>query len=114
LGQRLLPLLKARGRLRDIGRLFQDPVARLLEEHMCFQPPSALELEMPMNLPDRLLDLMWQSLDNAFRSDAALLISGLLAAGRSLDADAVDREARRLDPSDAMAAGIEKARGRLH
>jgi hypothetical protein len=114
LGQRLLPLLKARGRLSDIGRLFQDPVAHLIEEHACFLPPSGVQYDMPVNLPDKLLDLMWQSLDNAFRSDAAVLLSGLLAAGRSLDADAVDREARRLDPSDAMAAGLEKARGRLH
>ena len=114
LGQRLLPLLKARGRLSDIGRLFHDPVARLLEEHACFQPPPGFTPEPPSNLPDHLLDLMWQSLENAFRSDAALLVSGLLVAGRSHDADAVDREARRLDPSDAMAAGLEKARGRLH
>jgi hypothetical protein len=114
LGQRLLPLLKSRGRLCDIGRLFQDPVARLIEEHACFQPPDGFDPDRSANLPDNLLELMWQSLDNAFRSDAALLLAGLLAAGRSHDAEAVDREARRLDPSDAMAAGLEKARGRLH
>jgi hypothetical protein len=37
-----------------------------------------------------------------------------MAVGRLRDADAVDREARRLDPSDEMVAALEKARGRLH
>jgi hypothetical protein len=114
LGQRLLPLLKARGRLCDIGRLFFDPVARLIEEHACFQPPPGFTPEPAMNLPDSTLDVMWRSLDNAFRNDAAVLLAGLLTAGRAHDAEAVDQEARRLDPSDAMAVGLEKARGRLH
>jgi hypothetical protein len=41
------------------------------------------------------------------------MVTCLLAAGRAVDADAVEREARRLDPSEAMRAALEKARGRL-
>jgi hypothetical protein len=41
------------------------------------------------------------------------VVKCLLAAGRSVDAEAVEREARRIDPSEEMRAALEKARGRM-
>ena len=38
---------------------------------------------------------------------------GCGVAGRSTEADAVEREARRIDPSEEMRAALEKARGRV-
>jgi hypothetical protein len=114
LGQVLLPLLKSTGRVRDIGRLFQDPVAHLIEEHACFQPlPDFSALTGPEGSSD-MVESMWAWLESSFRSDAALLVTGLLAAGRMRDAREVAGEAVRLDPSDEMAAAIARARGRLH
>src|SRR4029078_3265232 len=43
--------------------------------------------------------------------EPALLVNCLLAAGRSADADVVEREARRLDPSAAMRGARVKERG---
>lgn len=45
--------------------------------------------------------------------DAAFMVKCLLAAGRATEADAVEREARRIDPSEEMRAALDSARGRL-
>jgi hypothetical protein len=37
----------------------------------------------------------------------------LCSAGRTTEADVVEREARRIDPSEEMRVALEKARGRL-
>jgi hypothetical protein len=122
---RLIPLLKSHGRLRDIGRIYRDPVAELRRLHSAFQPPSHIA-DDPCSEPDprlgpELQSLMQQVLQEIFEhlpkevvEEAALMVASLLAAGRTADADAVEQEARRLDPSEAMRAALQKARGRLH
>ena len=43
--------------------------------------------------------------------EATLILTCLLAAGRIAEADAVEREACRLDPSEAMRAALQKSTG---
>jgi hypothetical protein len=110
---RLVPLLRASGRLADIGRLYQDPVALIRRTHVNFQPPPDLA---PDEMPPVMRQALQKILDDLPKhviEEAALLVASLLAAGRSADADAVEREARRLDPSEAMRAALQKARGKL-
>jgi hypothetical protein len=121
---RLVPLLKSHNRFRDIGRLYKDPVATLVKTHRNFEPPPHIAAD-PYPEPDpdlrpdvqRLMRQMLQKiLDDLPKhvvEEAALMVTCLLAAGRTADADAVELEARRLDPSEAMRAALEKARGRL-
>ena len=61
----------------------------------------------------QLLEMLLESLPLEVRENAALMVASLLAAGRAEDADAVEREALLLDPSEAMRAGLQKARGKL-
>ena len=121
---RLIPLLKSNDRLRDIGRIYQDPVARLRRVHADFQPPPHIAAK-PYPDPDpdlgpnvnslvrQALRTILDRLPKHVIEEAALMVTCLLAAGRTADADAVEREARRLDPSEGMRAALEKARGRL-
>jgi hypothetical protein len=121
---RLIPLLKANGRLRDIGRIYLDPVARLRRTHADFQPPPHVAAD-PYPDPDpelgpnaqslmrRALQSILASLPKHVVEEAALMVASLIAAGRTTEADAVEREARRLDPSEAMRAALQKARGKL-
>jgi len=51
---RLVPLLKSHGRLRDIGRIYKDPVARFVTTHRNFQPPPHIAADP---YPDRDPDL---------------------------------------------------------
>jgi hypothetical protein len=95
------PQLKSRNRLRDIGRLLKDPVASLVEEHWSLQPPPSFDPKIPAGLPSNLLELVQKSLTDGFRESATRLAS-LLAARRTTDADAVEREALRSDPSEPM------------
>ena len=118
----LVPLLKSHQRFRDIGRLYKDPVATFVKTHRNFQAPPHIAAD-PYPDPDpglspdmqRLMRQMLQQildeLPNHVIEEAALLVTCLLAAGRSADADVVEREARRLDPSEAMRVALEKARG---
>lgn len=117
---RLIPHLQSRGRLADIGRLYKDPVATLVRNHIAFQPPSNVDTEPSADLPPQLhpimrqlLEMLLDELPNHVREDAALMVASLFAAGRMADADAVEREALLLDPSETMRAGLQKARGKL-
>jgi len=117
---RLIPHLESRGRLADIGRLYKDPVATLVRNHVALQPPCDVDTEPSADLPPlgqammrQVLEMVLDALPKQVREDAALMIASLLAAGRVAEADAVEREALRLDPSEAMRAGLQKARGKL-
>jgi len=121
---RLVPLLKSHNRLRDIGLLYRNPVGTFVETHRMLQMPPHVAAD-PYPDPDpklspKMQDIMRQmlrmvldGLTDHIVEDAALMVTCLLAADRTTDADAVEREARRLDPSEKMRAALEKARGRL-
>jgi hypothetical protein len=121
---RLIPVLESHDRFRDIGRLYKDPVATLVRTHIKFQPPPHIAAD-PYPDPDprlspKMNDLMREILQKILDAlpdhvidEAALMVKSLLAAGRTADADAVEREARWLDPSEAMRAALEKARGKV-
>jgi hypothetical protein len=117
---RLVKLLEAQGRFADIGRMYQDPVATLLERHGNYQPPPNVSTEPSPEVSDKVRPLMRQMLQSILAGmsrrvvrDAELMVKCLIAADRKADADAVDREARRIDPSDEMRAALERARGGL-
>ena len=117
---RLIPLLKSNDRFRDIGRLYKDPAATLVKNHLRLLPPPNITADPDPELPANLQSLMRMALQTILDGlpkrvieEAALMVTCLLAAGRSAEADAVEREARRLDPSEEMRAAIQKARGRL-
>ena len=121
---RLIPLLESHDRFRDIGRIYKNPVARLVENHHSFQPPPEIAAD-PYPNPDpelnpkmqgimrQMLEKILHDLTHHVVEDASLMVKCLLAAGRTADADAVEREARRLDPSEKMRAALEKARGKV-
>lgn len=121
---RLIPLLRAHDRLPDIGRIYKDPVARLRGIYADFQPPPHIAAD-PYPDPDPRLEpasvsLMREALRKILDDlpkhvieEAALMVASLLAAGRDLEADAVEREARKLDPSESMRAALQKARGKV-
>jgi hypothetical protein len=119
---RLVPLLKSRSRFQDIGRIYKDPVATLMKTLASFQAPPHIVVDpYPYPAPElsrNLQSLMRQRLQTVLDrlpkhiiEEAALMVTCLLAAGRIADAEAVEREARRLDPSEAMRAALENARG---
>ena len=121
---RLVPLLKSHNRFRDIGRIYKDPVATLVKTHRNFEAPPHIAADpYPDPDPDLRPDLqrlMRQTLQKLIDDlpkhvieEAALMVTCLLAAGRTADAVAVEGEALRLDPSEAMRAALEKARGKL-
>jgi hypothetical protein len=121
---RLVPLLQSHDRFRDIGRLYKDPVATLVKTHRALEPPPDIaadpypdpDPDLKPELQQLMRQMLRQLLDDLPKEvieDAALMVTCLLAAGRTADADAVEREARRLDPSEAMRAALEKARGRV-
>jgi hypothetical protein len=117
---RLERVLKERGRFADIGRLYRDPAATLAKQHHAREPPPHITAEPGPAVPDEIRSLLQQALQTILDDlpkqvieDAAFMVKCLLAAGRSAEADGVEREARRIDPSEEMRAALEKARGRL-
>jgi hypothetical protein len=117
---RLVKLLKERGRFGDIGRLHKDPVATLVKQHRARLPPPDITADPGPNVPETIQPLMRQilqmlldQLPRKVIEDAAFMVKCLLVAGRPAEADAVEREAHRIDPSEEMRAALQKARGRL-
>ena len=99
----LVGLLGERKRWADIGRLYADPLRELANHHRMSEPPPDVEIPPEMLAP--LKTMMAQQ----FRDAAALLSGCLRAAGRGPEADALEREAVRLDPSDEMKQGLAEA-----
>jgi hypothetical protein len=117
---RLIDLLEKRQRFDDIGRLYKDPVATLVKQHRTRLPPPNITAEPGPDVSEKIrphmrkiLQMLLDDLPKQVIGDAALMVKCLLAAGRTVEADAVEREARRIDPSEEMRAALEKARGRL-
>jgi hypothetical protein len=118
---RLVPLLTSRDRFADIGRMYKDPVATFVNFHHTFQAPPHIDADpyhpdpqLSPNLQSVMRQGLRRILDRLPKHvirEATLLVKCLLAAGRTADADAVEREARRLDRSAAMRAALEKVRG---
>jgi hypothetical protein len=102
-GHHLVGLLGERKRWADIGHLYTDPLRELANHHRMCEPPPDDEIPPEMLAP--LKTLMAQQ----FRDAAALLSRCLRAAGRVTEADALEREAVRLDPSDEMKQGLAEA-----
>jgi thioredoxin 1 len=99
----LVGLLGERKRWADIGRLYADPLRELANHHRMSEPPPDVEIPPEMLAP--LKTMMAQQ----FRDAAALLSGCLRAAGRGPEAEALGREAVRLDPSDEMKQGLAEA-----
>ena len=117
---RLVDFLQERGRFCDIGRLYRDPVATLVKQHRQRLPPPDITAEPGPDVSEKvrphmrkILQMLLDAMPKQVIEDAALMVKCLLAAGRSTEAGAVEREARRIDPSEEMRAALEKARGRL-
>jgi hypothetical protein len=110
MAHRLVPLLVERQRLADIGRLHADPVAHLVHSHQITKPPESLAAATG-GPPSEMLDKIQGMLARRFREDSALLVAGLRAAGRLVEAAAVEREAQRLDDSAEMQAALRNGRG---
>lgn len=118
---RLVPLLKSHNRFRDIGRIYKDPVATFVKTSQNLAPPQIVDPDHPdPRLSPDLQRVMGQALQTIRArlpkhviEQASLIVTCLLAAGRIAEADAVEREARRLDPSEAMRAALQKAREKL-
>jgi len=53
--------------------------------------------------------LVQKSLTDGFQESAALLLASLLAVRRTTDADAVEREALRLEPAEPLRAALQRA-----
>ena len=99
---RLVDILKEGRRWADIGRLYRDPLAELTRAH---------ELSKPPPLPERdaaQLAMIAETFQRAFLDRAGLLVGCLQAAGRDAEAEAVRREALRLDPSDEMKHAVAR------
>ncbi len=99
----LVGLLAERRRWADIGRIYRNPLRELANRHRTFEPPPGVEI--PAEMLDQLKVLMAQQ----FRDAAAMLSGSLRAAGRATEADALEKEAVRLDPSDEMKRGLAAA-----
>jgi hypothetical protein len=105
---RLIPLLRARERWSDIGRLLLDPVEKLrrLDEIAS----DALE-RLPADKED-MREGMAATMKRYLRDHAYLFIRALLATGRPEDAEATRREALRLEDSPEMRIVLDRATGR--
>jgi thiol-disulfide isomerase/thioredoxin len=98
----LIELLQKRGRWADIGRLHRDPVAELARHHRITELPAA-------GLPEEMRAHLVEAMARHFQARAGLMVRSLRAAGRSADAEAVEREAARLDPSPEMQRALAGA-----
>jgi hypothetical protein len=117
---RLGKLLTAEGRFADLGRLYKDPVATFVKQHHNYTPPPNISTEPGPEVSEKVRPVMRKMLQSILAGmskylieDAELMVKCLVAAGRKAEADALEREARRIDPSDEMRAALERARGRL-
>jgi hypothetical protein len=96
----LIEVLKRRGRLADICRIYPDPMARL---DYLNQVRGAGDLPMmKARLGTEAFEKVQQAMASNFRAAAVDLVAALRAADRHSDADAVQAKALAFDPSDEM------------
>jgi thiol-disulfide isomerase/thioredoxin len=101
----VVPLMLEHDRWSDAGTLYRNPLASLQTENQrrqMIQEPPPPELNMDPALVAETQE--WAAVE--FRKKAARLVRCLRAAERLEDATVVDAEARRMDPSDEMAAAL--------
>jgi hypothetical protein len=109
-GRDLMEILKARGRLADIGRLYRNPLKELEFLH------STVADHSPGLMSEMFGKEMFATVQKVamthFRTSVGELYASLRAAGRDAEADQVHAEALRLDASDEMkqALGVSPAR----
>jgi hypothetical protein len=108
-GDNLTELLKRRGRVADICRLFPDPMAQL-ERLGEMRRLSDMPL-LKARLGGEAYEQMQNAMARSFRSAVLDLVTALRAAGRNDEADAVKARALALDPSEetkrALAQGAD-------
>lgn len=104
---RVVPLLVKRARWADAGRAFLHPIASLTRHAQITRQPPPIGGSLPPEVVERMRELGARSL----RSAASTLVTALRAAGRLTEADEVDTEARRLDPSAEMASALTPQAG---
>ena len=102
----LLDPLRERRRWADIGRLFVDPTAKLVETHRAL---GLADMLGSRRLGDERFSMVKQVASAQFRETALALYSGLIAAGRGSEASRLRCEAIRLDQSDEMRTALENA-----
>jgi tetratricopeptide (TPR) repeat protein len=100
----LAKALKRRGRWSDVGRISQNPLAQLALHYTSV--PGAIPPETRSGAAGAVTVLDAVAVKK-FRQAAADILRSLQAAGKLKDADAVYREALRLDPSDEMRLALE-------
>lgn len=95
----IIPLLVAADRWADAGAAYDDPLATLERraEQLAFMAKTGRS------------DLV-EYARNQLPKVAAEILRALCAAGRTSDAESVERRARELDPSAQMVAALEAAR----
>jgi hypothetical protein len=102
----LLEPLKERRRWADVGRLFTDPTAKLLETHRAL---GLADMLGPQRLGEERFSTVKRVAGAQFRETVLVLYSGLIAAGRVSEASKLRSEAIRLDQSDEMRTVLENA-----
>lgn len=104
-GRQLVEILRARGRLADIGRLYRDPLKELdfLHSTVVDQPTGIMSEMFGKELLATMQKVVWTQ----FRASVGELHASLRAAGRDAEAGQVHAEALRLDPSDEMKRALD-------
>jgi thioredoxin 1 len=100
----LIPILRERDRLADIGRLLADPVNKLRGQHE--QAQRAVEAMASSGRGDGMSAQMEEALRHHLRDQAGLYHKALGAAGRVAEAAALKDEALKLDGSEEMQATL--------
>jgi hypothetical protein len=97
----LVPLLQAKGRWADIGRLYSEPLQLVQQQYKMVTDIPRLTAGQPESAAE-----ISRSIEQHFLSRVAELYAALRAAGREADSQVVLDEARRLMPGDALEAAV--------
>lgn len=99
----IVPMLAERGRWSDVGRAFPDPLDAIRKSiAICERMNSA-------PVPEEHKARLRESATKGFREDAALIVRGLRAAGRTAEANDVIAAATEADPSPEMKSALAGA-----
>lgn len=97
---RVVPLLVERGRWRDVGRAYADPMAAV-------RKGIATRARMEAaSVPPQHKERMRESAAKGFREECGLIVRGLRAAARIAEANEVVAAATEADPSPEMKAAL--------
>jgi thioredoxin 1 len=101
---RLIPLLLARGRWADAGRMCSDPKKQLLHDHRVKQ----LSAKAPKRADHHVREVLRTVAEGQFRQQVAILHASLLAAGRLTEARRIEAKALALDGSQEMREALDE------